>query len=287
MAAATHNARPSEGWAFAWKLVRLLGLPVLVVVVFLLLVLFRGSTGALEVNASAGKITWKPADRAISSKGAQSLDASTYFIDSARGFAFKKLGAQFGAVQELTPEQFLRTKGLTLARGGFRSEPKESIQSAIFRNLQFVRFSAGHDLRFKSTPQTTVGEYGKKVTAGELPSFLFANELLVAVLPKKSIGGFHPNVVQVYGVLSELLQPLLLQLTAKDSSILAFAQGDLENVRIGSRTGSVHIDRALLVTESSTAFYGVEIQFANALDQSADLWRELRDSIESFRVIGT
>lgn len=273
--------------SFVLKLAALLAVPVLAVVVFLVLVLLRGGTGALEVNAREGRISWKPTERAISPQKAQGLDPSTHFIDSARGFEFKKLGPEFGTPEMLTFKQLLAKKGVAVAlkSGALKSANDNPIESKLLGNLQVVRFSAGHDLQLRITPQTKFNVYGKMLPTGLNLSFSFANELLVYVFPKEGIGGFRPNVVQFYGLVSATLQPLVREITARESSILAFARADYDNLRIGSRTGSLHLDRALLVTESPRAFYGVEIQFSNELNQSADLWQQLRDAIESFRVI--
>jgi hypothetical protein len=283
MSTAAHDVRALGGrQGLVLKLVGLLAVPVLVLVVFLILVFLRGGTGALEVNAREGKITWKPTERAISPQKAQGLDPSTHFIDSARGFEFKKLGPDFGTPKTLTLKQLVATKGITAALG---SENVDPITSELYHNVQVVRFSAGHDLQLRITQQTKLDLYGKMLPIGiDLP-FTFANELLVYVFPKNGIGGLRPNVVQFYGLISQALQPLIQELSARESSILAFAQADYDDLRFGSRTGSLHVDRAVLVTESPTAFYGVEIQFSNELNQSADLWRQLREAIESFRVI--
>jgi hypothetical protein len=268
----------SDGMKAVLKLVRIVAVPLIVVIAFVILVSTAGGKGSLEVNAREGKLAWKPAEGSISPQKAHGLDPSTYFIDSLHGFAVKKLGQVFSPAKLLTPSEFLSAKGLTVTSGEIRNNP-------LLRNMQLVRFSAGHDLRLTVTPQTKIDVYGKMVALGESLKLSFANELLVYILPKDALEGFHPNVVQFYGLISQVLQTQIKELTASQSSILAFAHGDFEGLRVGSRNGTLHVDRALLVTESPSAFYGAEIQFSGELDQSADLWRELRDAIQSFRVI--
>jgi hypothetical protein len=152
MATAAHDARVLGGrQRFVLKLAGLLAVPVLAVVAFLILVLLRGGTGALEVNAREGKISWKPTERAISPQKAQGLDPSTHFIDSARGFEFKKLGPEFGTPETLTFKQLLAKKGVSAALGSVNEDPTTS---QLYRNVQVVRFSAGHDLQLRITPQT-------------------------------------------------------------------------------------------------------------------------------------
>jgi len=282
--AAAHDVRVlSARQRFVLKLAALVVVPVLVVGAFLIVVLLRGSTGALEVNAREGTISWKPTAGTISPQKAQGLDPSTHFIDSARGFEFKKLGPEFGTPETLTFKQLLAKKGLPATPGSVDDSPL----SQLFRHVQVVRFSAGQDLQLRFTPQTRMNVYGKMLPVGSDLALSFANELLVYTFPKNGIGGLRPNVVQFYGLVSQSLQPVIREIAARESSILAYGQADFDNLRIDSRTGQLHIDRALLVTESPTAFYGVEIQFSNELSQSADLWRELRTAIESFRVINS
>ena len=250
-------------------------------------------------------------------KAAAEFDARTDYVDSSRGFAFKRPSNSrwsdpkiLHGLVELLAEKKVATSGPLKQAFEQTGESFDPVAEMV-RRADIVRITGGKKVHLEITPSTNTellalmierilrisqqqqvnldkDAVSKSIRESMgIDSADINNELNVYVLSKKDAKEFEGRLTMasLFVRLAPLLAAVKIDKPAADErSILSGLSETLTNVKVDGAPGDLRIDRWFFITEGPGAFYMIEIAYSPQTNESADTWTDLSHMMTSFRV---
>lgn len=300
---------------FKWSVI-LIG----TVLLFIFFAFFATKFGETEltVNLHDKEISIRTAQLKSSAPEVRNFDPTKFYVDSTSGFSFARpTGKSWSDPKPISGiDAVLKAKGAVLTRA-MRERQRVSLAlhplGKMILHQKVLRITSGKPINIKTTDQTTnqlfdsilakmkkdASSKGTVLSAKIVTnirkqilgfnSINFSNEFTVSVFDKANAAGVPvklslPNFFMTMGAQVGLMTD---RLVANKDSILLGMSINLKQVTIDGRDTDVRIDRWMLFTETTQRFYLVEIAFSPETEDSIEVWKELRQMIDSFRVFKT
>lgn len=273
------------------------------------------SEAKLELDIGGNKVSIATAEIKSPVSEIEEIDLERYYVDSLRGFSFERPDSGSWSDPEHIEgfDAFIDAKSLTVP-----PEVREQMASLIrfhplgrmMQRMLVVRLTSGAPILVEITDETSNetldlmievireeaakkgenidDEFIKRVRRNALgfESFNFSNEFTVTILEKRYAKG-APIKLTLPGLFLAIVGQFGLsvdKLVADESTILAGATFDLERVKIDGRLKDLRVDRWMLMMERAEQYYLIEVAYSPQTSDSVEVWNQLRDMMNTFRV---
>lgn len=266
------------------------------------------SSTSLKLNFSEKTISIDTTQLSIDSKQLEKKDPNQYFIDTSLGFIFKKPLSKGWTKPKIIHGFFelLNEKGavfspntLAVLENNLKVQP----YGPAFKEMISMRITKGSQKKIEFTGDTTIAfiesiidkrgnmsdedkRIFRKSSIG-IDEINFSNEIMIQKFDKNlletapvklSLPNFAVNILAGNSIYID-------RLVADEKTVLAGGSLLVENAIVNGKTSQFRIDRLILITESSAAYYMVDIGFSPNTDNSLQVWEDLRESLNSFKVL--
>ena len=272
-----------------------LGFVVLSIFVFFSFFAPQFGATSLEIDLTGKKISINTNQVKISTEEAKGLSAEDYYVDSQRGFSFKKLPTtEWVSHTAKGIEELMTLKGLVLTQG-MREGIEISMQThplgSMLREVETVRFTAGKPLNVEITDESTnqiieeffkniqkssklmdiesddeeVRNFKKKIIRESIgfDKLQFSNELMIGCYNKNLLSGVPIKCSLATFSLMYLANMGLAadQLSANSASVIAGTSTIINNAMINGKKQDFHVDRLCLITENKQHYTWLKLGF--------------------------
>ncbi len=269
----------------------------------------------LELEIEGNKVSISTAKLRSPESKIEEIDLESHYIDSTRGFSFERPNSgNWSDPQHLEGfDAVIDAKTPTLP-----SEVRERILSRVrvnplgrmIRRMVVVRLTSGAPIVVEITDDSSTeeldstiermreeaekkgesfdGEFARRLLKRTIlfESINFSNEFTVTILEKKyakgtgiklSLPGLFLTFAGNFGFGVD-------KLVADENTILAAVTGNFERVNIDGRQKDFRVDRWMLMTERAERYYIVEVAYSPQTSSSVEVWRQLRQMMDTFRI---
>ena len=292
---------------------------VILVVAVLIFVFFafyapQFTEAALTLDMAGNKVSVQTTK--VSREEVQGLDPQRHYIDSARGFFFEAPTTENWSKPNVLSgfKALIEAKGVTLSPQLLEAYERNIAINPLgpmLRQAETVRLVSGESLRVEFTDETSNELIDKIIentikdaeskgvqlqdedivslrrSALGVETLDFANEFTVAIFDKKKLVDL-PGALSLpafFTAISSTLGINLDKLVANENQMLTGGSVSLQKVRIDGSVKDFRVYRWMLMTESKDAFYMVEIAYSPQTAGSIQVWEDLRNLMDSFRLI--
>jgi len=254
--------------------------------------------GNAEVEVGAGPFTTKlrlrSKERQINEEDFSSVNLNKFYADSDIGFVIRKPLSEEWTIKKLHLREALKERGITQnAVENSLEKLREGIESPN-ENIRVLVITRGGAQSIRYTEETVVGgqqlnlEILKEI-AKLLPSCkeMMHDQLSVyackkdAMKQKRSLLEFFLGWVST----SEGLGPKSLYVNHENSVFLLDCSAFMGKVEYNGEIGDHIMNNMFLYQENKGYFFCVIVSYVQAADKSTKVWDELRDYLNSFRVL--
>jgi hypothetical protein len=233
------------------------------------------STGGESLSVDTGTII-------ITRQKAAALDPATYYVNLEQGFVLHRPLSDWGDMEEMTVKEQLA---------------EENVTCLVVCDQPVFRIRYGKPIEIESDQNTTINGHlipqdllnSIETLYGPPPWKLpYYSEMILNVFKKSEVQklGIHslPDMILLS---TRYSAGRINKVVAQANSHFAIVQlsSTYEGIRAGGVAATMTIDNWFLLAEADNAYYTIEIRYTPQSGQPLQVWDDLQQYIDQFRVV--
>ena len=268
----------------------------LTIIGFLIAYLFKTnviSKAEVEVGAAGftAKVRLQSKERQISGKDFNLINLNRFYADSDIGFVVRKPVSSEWIIKKITLKEIYEEKGFT-------QKLKEALWNQISNyiedpdeNIHLLTARRGTAQSIGYTSETTVDGVhldpkiiqsillgAQEITYDQIVIFAYSKE---AIKLRMSLLGFFFAESQMFRAMG----PKILHVNPENTVFLVDCSAFFRNIEYNGELGDHVINNMALFQESDKYFFEILLTYVQSADKPTKVWDDLRDYLDSFRVL--
>lgn len=279
----------------SWELIILFFLIVIIVVLigFIILSKLGPFTGKAKIGAwpLTFELEMRTEKRQISDKDFSLINVDKFHVNSSIGFVVHKPFSKEWSILEPSKREFLKERGFSkdfidLQMHDF-PDPDKNIKILIIKRgpIQSVQYTKQTKVDGRRFPSNYLGLVKKILLDGQEKTY---DQIVIQAINRKIIANELPTLFDVFSFATrETLRfgSKKVFVNRENTVFLLDCSAKFENIKYNGKLGNRVLNNIVLTQENSDYIFLVHVNYVQAPEKPTKVWDELREYLNSFRVL--